>query len=762
MTSPGTAVVTLPVYSVPVFTNATVKLGAAITSVTFEGTPSVFTFGQPFKIGEVAPTDGLVGRLKNIPDINLQMDVKARHSDGSVRHAIISGVLPTGATGEMFLIRAVKKLSTTTPLAPTSYSARVAISDGTGEYITSGAAKSSFVWLTGEAVKETVSFCPLMNTEGIEHPFLVVQLCERVYSTGQVKVDITVEHARAYVASTDIVYDVQMLVGGVEVYSKDALVHFPRTRYKKTFWHGVKPDLHCKHNTPYLIATKAVANYDQSVVVTEAALANYATALTKYSFEPMAVGRFQAAMGTTGGRPDLGLAPDSYAAYILSGDKRAKAIMLLSGDVGGSWAGHARNDDYTQLDIVHYPRATILGNLGDTLNPLTKQYEKLPLLTTVSKNLDESAHQPGFAYVPYLLTGDYFYLEELQFWCNYNGYVSNPYYRLYEKGVVKSDQVRGQGWSIRTMAQAAYITPDTHYNKMVFQYILDSNMEWYRTTYTDGTDNVLGVLTHGMAIGYPVKGVAKVGVAPWMDDFFTQGVGCAAELGNAEAVRLLKWKAKFQIGRMIDPGYCPKDAAIYQLRVRDTETSPFYTTLKQCREGSLEPAEYACDLNADYVGYPTNTEGFPANYQPALAACIDTGAEGGDKAWNTFMARKLKPNYGNSPQFAVVPRKTIPIVIVTPPETVPPVIPPVIPPVVVPPVVEIAVTITNSILANQTGLTVILVNDLKTKVWLNQSANAAGTIKIVDSALVPGTLYDCKVINSQGYTVTTIYPIKAV
>ena len=34
--------------------------------------------------------------------------------------------------------------------------------------------------------------------------------------------------------------------------------------------------------------------------------------------------------------------------------------------------------------------------------------------------IPDNAHQPSLAYVPYLLTGDRFYAEEMAFWANYS------------------------------------------------------------------------------------------------------------------------------------------------------------------------------------------------------------------------------------------------------------------------------------------------------------------------------------------------------
>lgn len=69
--------------------------------------------------------------------------------------------------------------------------------------------------------------------------------------------------------------------------------------------------------------------------------------------------------------------------------------------------------------MIDYPYATILGNFGDTFNPTTRKYEAFPSCAAASAcataNAHDTSHQPAFAYLPYLVTGDYYCLEELQF-----------------------------------------------------------------------------------------------------------------------------------------------------------------------------------------------------------------------------------------------------------------------------------------------------------------------------------------------------------
>jgi hypothetical protein len=56
------------------------------------------------------------------------------------------------------------------------------------------------------------------------------------------------------------------------------------------------------------------------------------------------------------------------------------------------------------------------------------------------------------------------------------------------------------------------------------------------------------------------------------------------------------------------------------------------------------------------TGYSSSTSGMPSNLQPALAYAADAGGKAGREAWQRFMARSVKPDYGTAPQFAIVPR----------------------------------------------------------------------------------------------------------
>lgn len=698
----------LPPFAAPTFNAPTVALGTEVTTVTLQNTAGTavtappFTFGQPFHVGHLAPTDFLVGKVAGGADIPLQFNVKATHPDGSVRHATISGIGPNLAAGEMKTISMVRSATgaSTAPLASPAFTAQgfsswvnvyfgtTLFSAAVNERLSAGIATSS-AWIGGEIATEYSVMMPFKDDTGAQHPDLTVQFNVRYYpAKNAAKIDVTLEHTKAYSAISDLVYSGAIRVGGISRFNilkpgtVEPLVHFPTARWKKTLWFNNDNPVHVRHNIDYLIDSRAIPNYDRRVVISEEILAEYAAALPGPKFGPMGEARFQRAMGTTGGRPDLGLAPDSYAAAVLSMDPRAIAMMLASADAGGSWSIHRRDTSVgprngKPIDLQYWPYTTILGGASDAKNPATGVSEKFPgAVDSTTPFMPDSSHQPAFAYIPYLLTGDFYYLEELHFWNNYNSCKENPGYRLYELGLTTREQLRGQGWCMRTLAQSAYITPDTHHSKQFFRYLLDNNLDYYNRTYTDSPDsNKLGIIINGPSFNYDVI-EPNTGIPPWMDDFFTQSIGLVAELGFPEALRLLRWKAKFQVGRMIAPGVCFVDACMYAIAARDTETSPIYTTLAQCMQRTISAERYAMPCNsperlAQYIletgndrtvlseitGYASSTEGYPSNFQPALAYAAESGGyPDGDLAWDLFDTRSVKPNYGRSPQFAIVPR----------------------------------------------------------------------------------------------------------
>ncbi len=642
------------------------------------------TFGQVFGVGQVASSQQLQARLPDGGSMPVQVDIKARHPDGSVRHAVVSLVLahlPRDRPAVIGLFAGGAK-----GVAPAA-GQRAAMPgkelDARVEARLEGKPWSAqlrplldqdrgALWLDGPVAREWLLSTPLLDAEGRPHPHLAARFAVRWYPLlARARIDVTVENNWAWEpAPQNFVYDARIIVGENEVYTHPGLNHYHHARWRKLFWWGGEPALHVRHDTRQLIGSRAVPNYDQSVRIDEKALAQLYGIWNREKAEPMSTGLATRAMPTTGGRPDIGLMPGWAAMYLLGMDPRAREMTMGTADLAGSWSMHYR-DRRTGLPVslLDFPYMTLVGNPGDTRNPATGKSEMFPACVRRgacdTPNQHDISHQPAFSYLPYLLTGDYFHLEELQFWAMYDVFNSNPGYRDASKGLLRPEQVRGQAWALRTLGEAAYITPDTHPLKRHFARILDDNLDWYNASYADNPQaNRLGAIVNGYAMAYH----DKRGLAPWQDDFFTAAVGHLAELGFAKARPLLRWKAAYPVMRMTGDGMCWIHGAMYSMIVRDNERAPFFTTIGDAYRASVTPemAALPCagpDMASalklrvgEMTGYSSGDSGYPSNMQPALAYAADALGEPGRKAWRRFMARSVKPDYGLGPQFAIIPR----------------------------------------------------------------------------------------------------------
>jgi len=485
---------------------------------------------------------------------------------------------------------------------------------------------------------------PVKDSQGQEHPHLTARFNIRAYAgMSRIRADVTVENNWTYEPDPrNFVYDASVVVGGSEVYSKSGLTHYQRARWRKTFWWGEKPATYVKHDVNYLLSTQSTPNYDSSIVISESALVAQGQALKASNTDPMDIAFVSPYMPSTGGRMDIGPAPRWTARYLISMDKRAWESTYTVDELAGSWPMHFR-DKTTDLPVSlqDHPEVTATQGAGGD-NAFCTSDCSVPYTP-------DTAHQPSLAYISYLVTGDYYFLEELQFWANYNMVERNPAFREYGKGILQSHQVRGEAWAMRALGQAAYITPDDHALKNYFIDRVNDNLDYYNNTYALNTTQeqyVLGRLDNG---GHSDGGATS---KPWMDDFFTWSIGYLADLGFAKAEILRDYKVKFSVGRMTDPGYCWLKAAPYETTQPGTTFAELYAnnaadqgwvSLDQCTGNNLD-------------GYASSPQGYVTIMQPALAIAVESGNANAQYAWNRYESRATKVDYGSEgPEFAIVP-----------------------------------------------------------------------------------------------------------
>ena len=661
------------------------------------------TFGQVFAKGDVPSGSYLVAKNALKKEIPIQVDRKATYKDGSLRHGIISVVLagksdstlslysigqenekPFNPVSEQQTIDSKFKLNIELMLGNELFNAKL-----------SGSAMpvAKQTWLKGKLVSEWVYKVPFTSINGIKHPHLNARINLRKYvGIDNMRADIVIENGWTFVTKPgNIKYNALIFINDHLVYSINDFTHYHHARWRKIFWTKKKPDVHIKHDIAYLIATKAVPNYDQSLVISLMTIHKGYDDWLASDHEPMDISYINPYMPATGGRPDIGPLPMWAVTYLLSMDKRAKEVLLGIGDLSGSYSIYYRDKSTDRpVSIEQYPKVSIYYrtiNKGTNALPVCEEAKcKVPYTF-------DSAHQPSFAFLPYLVTGDLYYLESLQFWANLNVINLPQEFRDGSLGLFHRGQVRSQAWSLRTLGQATAFTPDGDAMKDYFQRILTNNLDAYRKILINDKSNQLGVVPTGYAFAYN-KGR---GISTWMDAFFTWSTGYLVELDFEEAKPLFAWKTKFPLSMMTDPNYCWLMSSLYSLNVRDLSDSKafryhstnqqpkhhLYTTLakvyqesipKEIRSlecGSIKMLQTYKKLKGQGIvknfltmtarntmlGYPSSVMGYSANFQPALAVSVDyLGEAKGSEIWRKFDNRSNKPDYRTNPVWAIEPR----------------------------------------------------------------------------------------------------------
>ena len=605
------------------------------------------TFGQVFKVGDVPAGMSLVAHLSDGTTVPLQVDAKATHADGSLRHAVLTARIPslTTNTSQRIMLSssatassgAAVKLS---DVLASGYNATVTLQDGSTTYMASAAAllqsTSPKVWLSGPEVTEWIIGGPVKTAGGVAHSHLAAYFHVRAYADGRVRTDVSVENGWLTVPGPGTVNPtVTIKMGSNTVYGPRSLSMPHHTRWHQVYWwkaSGVaNPDITVSHDISYLQATGAVPNYIDGLTPSDATL----NALNQTNI-PMDNGQQTNNMGDTGYQPAIGLLPLWDALYAVSGDYRANASVLANASGGGTYGVHYRDETTGEpLAFSAYPTLTVQDN-------------SLPSTSGSNPFSAEFSHEPSIGFMAYLISGDYYYLEEMEFWTTWNylyGSTNPDYGRQGSKGIFGS-QVRGQAWALRTLGQAAYIAPDNDPLKSEFEASLSANLNHVSSMYSSNSAaNKLGAIQS--YDGYTL-------FAPWMDDFYTMSMGYLVDLGFSQATEVRDWKAKFPLGRMGTTDYCYIKAAAYHLTVGTSNTNwyPDFATLYQQNFG----ANTSCPEGALMTGYPDLPTGYVANLTPALATAVDAGLPGAVTAWNRMVNSQKQPNYNDNPIWGISPR----------------------------------------------------------------------------------------------------------
>ncbi len=155
----------------------------------------------------------------------------------------------------------------------------------------------------------------------------------------------------------------------------------------------------------------------------------------------------------TGERDDLGVLPAWTTSYIATGNAVMGEQMFANAEASASVNWHWRDETGQVFSIDRHPDWAQSSNAY----PVGKQIAYAEPYQ-LSPGVADDAHQPSLAFVPYLLTGDLYYLEECQFAGNNILWAAGSHNGT-GMTIVLNTQIRGMAWSLRQLAFATAATP---------------------------------------------------------------------------------------------------------------------------------------------------------------------------------------------------------------------------------------------------------------------------------------------------------------
>jgi hypothetical protein len=539
---------------------------------------AMISFGHAFARGDVPVGIGLIAMAGGRP-IPLQMDIKATHADGSVRHAILTLAIPQGAGNglDVTLSRGgtaggrLDAAQAARDLLAGGYDLKVEVTTGGQTYTAdAGAALSRAlsqgldVWMNGELASEFRVHAAITEA-------LFVTFDIRAYGNGDIRTDVTISNdwirsAGGKLHQPDAVtYDVAIKQNGRTVFSHDNLNHHQNANWRTQISSdGRGPGVRVIFDVGYLAKAGAVPAIDTSIAVNEATLQRHWNDLQKTNTGPMGSALWTPYMPTTGGRFDIGMVTGWQAWYLIDQDPRAEDLMMKGANVAGSVPWHLRDVATGRfLTIDDRPGFSTGWMNGKGADAFAEPY-------TVEGTgwTPDSAHQPAMSYVPYLFTGDRYHLDELQAEANWHLVAGDAGYRSGADGLFHLGQIRGQAWALRSIGQAALITPDDDPLKGYFADKLNKNINYQLARDLSAANEVKG---------YILDENHKGSMAPWQDDFYTAVIAQLSMQSVENTAALTDWKVNFTAGRFIseDKGFNPLAGTNYYMFFADAGREPW-------------------------------------------------------------------------------------------------------------------------------------------------------------------------------------------
>jgi hypothetical protein len=663
-----------------------------------------YQFGRVFRRGEVAQCPVVSVNGARIP---AQVDPKNRYPDGSLKFAVVSALLPAIASGaQATLAMSGSEPCNATPGATVpalvatypSLDAQILVNGATTPASLKAmiAARKYTSWIDGPIattliVADHIDKAYDFGTDA-NRSLRPVYHVTHWKASGRVTLRVIVEQSDTQKMQSQE-YGVEIRAGlqsPQPVYSKADVKQGYATRWTKVFHLGGTPRaFDTNHNMPYLSSTMAFPNFDASVKLSAAAKARM---LQRWTNVPAAdkdvggAGMYLKYMLGSGGRAEIGLFTDWAVFALFDGDARLMDMWKSNNYLAASFPVHFREGDPARI-FMKAP--SLVNGLG---KPITRdgrrrlffydanQYwgtsavnaESEPIAVGPRNDYDwkvDCSHQPDDHYPLYMVTGDPWFLEQLQFWASWAIFSTGTSYdRGYRGGPVVvedawfANQVRGEAWCLRTRARAAFASVD------------GSPESAYLTRITKSAITAFEGMKFGPAGNDPVRNNAATeyyngpnplfawqsgpnqlkpdtveATASWQQAFMTLVLSHVGELGF-QTDDLRKWASQFHLTMFHAPGVDRGHLADYS-----TPTKP-----------ASGNGVFFQDWQSAFANWPGWTSGWTQmqgdlvhGYPNIVTAALSVATKdpGGAAAWQWAWANNYSTRtWTENPKWALVPR----------------------------------------------------------------------------------------------------------
>ena len=317
----------------------------------------------------------------------------------------------------------------------------------------------------------------------------------------------------------------------------------------------------------------------------------------------------------------------------------------------------------------------------------------------LTQNGDTISHGWDAAYIPYLITGDWYWLEEMQMWGSYD--IAYPdtgalyYMRDGQNGLMNCCEVRGRAWGLRQLVHTASFSPDGTPEKLYFTEKLMNNIaalegywgimngtfydptpasvwSWGRNVYGGGQPNPLYLPpAPDCFCDVSSQDCTKIlsGTQPFTQYYLMYALQQVYELGYPQIFAAKNAFFKNELHQILDPAYNPFLTATYyygEQPIGSTNScaawapaNPFFTSwgsvlksFTSARQAASSFAQVSSDVTAVEGGYHILALGGAA-FLPG----IDDAGLSGQEAYNWMVANVPSQNLlPNIPKWATVPR----------------------------------------------------------------------------------------------------------